>query len=226
MNRKNEETFKVMFYMQMEYCGNETLHQFLQKREKPLDRKTIFMIFKQIALGVAHIHKNGIIHRDLKPANIFMIGNKINLKIGDFGLAADVKESDRKKSNKDVNFGSTISLNLEHSIKFSENVGTPLYQSPEQMKNLLYNEKVDIYSLGLILLEICSFFKTYHERKICLENVRELGIIPDKVKELFPIESQLILEMTSTQPSKRPNALNILRSDAFKRLEEEFDRKL
>jgi len=63
---KNEGIFNVFFYIQMEYCGNETLHEFLQKRDKPLERKTIFLLFKQIALGVAHIHKNGIIHRDLK----------------------------------------------------------------------------------------------------------------------------------------------------------------
>ena len=63
---KKERKFTVKFYMQMEYCGNETLHQFLENRDKNLDRKTIFSLFKQIALGVAHIHKNGIIHRDLK----------------------------------------------------------------------------------------------------------------------------------------------------------------
>jgi len=155
-----------------------------------------------------------------------MIGNKLNLKIGDFGLAADVKESDKKRSisTQEVNFPSTTSLNREFSIKLSENVGTPLYQSPEQMKNLLYNEKVDIYSLGLILLEICSFFKTYHERKICLENVRELGIIPDKIKELYPIESKLIQEMTAIQPNKRPSAQHLIKSELFKMLEEEFDK--
>jgi serine/threonine protein kinase len=155
-----------------------------------------------------------------------MIGNnKINLKIGDFGLAADVIDSKRSRIelSKNPNFNSTTSLNHEYSVKLSENVGTPLYQSPEQIKNSLYNEKVDIYSLGLILLEICSFFKTYHERKLCLENVREHNIIPEKIKQDYPYESELILEMTATLPSKRPSALSLLKNEFFRKLEEEFD---
>ena len=44
---KKERKFTVKFYMQMEYCGNETLHQFLENRDKNLDRKTIFSLFKQ-----------------------------------------------------------------------------------------------------------------------------------------------------------------------------------
>ncbi len=155
-----------------------------------------------------------------------MIGNnKINLKIGDFGLAADVIDSKRSRIelSKNPNFNSTTSLNHEYSVKLSENVGTPLYQSPEQIKNSLYNEKVDIYSLGLILLEICSFFKTYHERKLCLENVREHNIIPEKIKQDYPNESELILAMTAALPSKRPSALSLLKNEFFRKLEEEFD---
>lgn len=155
-----------------------------------------------------------------------MIGNnKINLKIGDFGLAADVKES--KSKNREISrqivFNSQTSLNNEFSVKLSENVGTPLYQSPEQIKNSPYNEKVDIYSLGLILLEICSFFRTYHERKLCLENIREKNIIPEKIKDTYILESQLIMQMTSSSPKDRPTVLNLLKSDAFRQLEEEFD---
>lgn len=155
-----------------------------------------------------------------------MIGNnKINLKIGDFGLATDVIDSKRSRNELSKNpfFNSTTSLNNEYSVKLSENVGTPLYQSPEQIKNLLYNEKVDIYSLGLILLEICSFFRTSHERKLCLENLREHSMIPEKIKQNYPNEYELILVMTSASPNKRPSAISLLKNEYFRKLEEEFD---
>ena len=153
----------------------------------------------------------------------------MNLKIGDFGLATDVKESkgkSRLELGKQVIFNSTTSLNNEYSVNLSENVGTPLYQSPEQIKNLLYNEKVDIYSLGLILLEICSFFKTHHERKLCLENLREHNIIPNIIKDTYKLESKLIINMTASQQRERPSAHNLLKSEAFRKLEEEFTQKI
>jgi NIMA (never in mitosis gene a)-related kinase len=75
-----------------------------------------------------------VLHRDLKPANVFLDANN-NVKLGDFGLARV----------------------LSHETSFAKTfVGTPYYMSPEQMNNMSYNEKSDIWSMGCLLYELCA----------------------------------------------------------------------
>ena len=86
-------------------------------------------------LGLQYIHKNGIIHRDLKPLNILLDKNG-NPKISDFG----------------------ISKTLENSKKYTGTiVGSYIYMSPEALKGSYYDTKADIWSLGCIMHELCSF---------------------------------------------------------------------
>jgi serine/threonine protein kinase len=122
------------------------------------------------------------------------------LKIGDFGLATD------------SNFN-----------EIKENVGTPLYQSPEQIEGKPYNERVDIYSLGLILLELTSVFKTQSERRFVLEAVRNSGIIPLSIHNRYPLEYNLIKLMTDRNPEKRPSTHELLNSQAYKSMMGSFD---
>jgi len=61
-----KKKIKAYFYMQMDFCEGMSLKEFLESRTKPLETKMIFNFFKQILLGVDHIHENKIIHRDLK----------------------------------------------------------------------------------------------------------------------------------------------------------------
>lgn len=62
-------TLDVM--IQMEYCSEDTLADYMEQRNYEANRKVIFKIFKQIMSGLKHIHSKGLIHRDIKPANIF-----------------------------------------------------------------------------------------------------------------------------------------------------------
>lgn len=150
-----------------------------------------------------------------RPANVFIFGD-LYLKIGDFGLAADCEEHALAKPD---------SFPINRSIKFSDIVGTPLYQSPEQFKGLPYNEKVDIYALGIILYELCSSFKTYMERKLSIETLRDKGKIREDVIEKFPKESSLIMKMTNFEPKLRLSAQEIILSVEFTELQREFENK-
>ena len=141
----------------MELCPGRTLQEFIDERRKTskMDWKENFYYFQQILEGIKHLHEQNIIHWDLKPSNIF-IDSKNVLKIGDFGLAIDqAGKRDEKPSSKKKGHWDNQSM---LSIK----VGTPFYLSPEQQQEKQYDEKVDIYSLGLILFELCSNFKTSH----------------------------------------------------------------
>ena len=78
-------TLNVM--IQMEFCLGDTLRAHLDEPSYTANRKMIFHWFRQLICGLKHIHEEGLIHRDIKPANIFIDKQRMQLKIGDFGLA-------------------------------------------------------------------------------------------------------------------------------------------
>lgn len=93
-----------------------------------------------MALYECHRRKNKqiILHRDLKPANIFLDENN-NAKLGDFGFARALAQSQDGQS-----------------VYANTYLGSPYYMSPEQCNGQEYNEKSDIWSLGIILYELAQ----------------------------------------------------------------------
>lgn len=81
----------VVLYIQMEFCAQGTLQNYLERRDKGerVNVMECIEIFRQIVMGLKHVHENGICHRDLKPKNIFLsyAGGRLRLMIGDYGLA-------------------------------------------------------------------------------------------------------------------------------------------
>eukprot|EP00742_Colponemidia_sp_Colp-10_P006512 GILJ01006978.1.p1 GENE.GILJ01006978.1~~GILJ01006978.1.p1 ORF type:complete len:1009 (-),score=126.48 GILJ01006978.1:82-3108(-) len=207
----------IYLLIQMEFCPGMSLKEWLSKDESrkhadPLsvDMKLCYEFFVQLVEGVKHIHEQGIIHRDLKPANIFIYGHRI-LKIGDFGLAKDFSASRLPTGN--LPASSEIEVKqLQRHQSLSNNIGTPTYLSPEQTKNLQYDEKVDIYSLGLILLEMVYPFTTEMERFSILANLRDRRTLPERLQTDREVQSALILWLSSEDPLKRPSAAQLLDS--------------
>lgn len=85
------------------------------------------------------------------------------------------------------------------------------------MQGMEYNHKVDIFSLGLIYLEILCEFSTQSERRITLHSVKE-KIYPNKLVENYPVELALIKRMTCSNPNVRPDSKDILLSQEFSSL--------
>jgi translation initiation factor 2-alpha kinase 3 len=108
------------------------------------------------------------------------------------------------------------------SVRLTQFVGTPLYQSPEQIEGLHYNEKVDIFAMGLILYEICAGFKTGMERRESLELLRNEHKLKAGFYEKFKNQAELILWMTRKRFTERPNAQEILDSDLFKNWRDKY----
>jgi len=140
----DEEDYDKFIFIQMELC-KKNLKDYLEENKLSIEDKKI--ICKEIIDGIKFIHNNNIIHRDLKLTNIFIdFNNKI--KIGDFGLASNIY---------DLNF---------------DEVGTYGYIAPEIINGKNYDYKVDLYSLGVILLEIFSEFETEMEKMISIKNIK------------------------------------------------------
>jgi NIMA (never in mitosis gene a)-related kinase len=145
--------------------------------------------FTQICLALKHVHDRKILHRDLKTQNIFLTkDNKI--KLGDFGIAR------------------VLSKTCDKAKTF---VGTPFYLAPEIIESTPYSFKADIWSLGVILYEMCCLEPPFNADsfpslvfKIVKGNYPPIS--GNYSKELRNLVSSLLIN----DPNKRPNVQQIL----------------
>jgi len=175
----------------MEYCDAGDLSQFLninQQLGKNLPEEKIWKYFIQICLGLSHIHTKKILHRDIKSMNMFMTKDD-KIKIGDLGVAKVLMQTQ---------FAKTF-------------VGTPYYLSPEICEEKPYNEKSDIWALGCILYEMCTFkhpFNATNQAALILKILKgKFDPIPKEFSNELKIVIGLILQKNHF---KRPNVIQLL----------------
>lgn len=134
----SEECFVVM-----ERLEGTNLDDLVRTRG-PLPMELAVDYVLQACAGLAEAHAIGLIHRDIKPENLFLAHYRSTapiIKIMDFGIARWC--GDELQSGRITNGGS--------------NLGSPCYQSPEQMQNAAdVDERSDIWSLGLVLYELMT----------------------------------------------------------------------
>ena len=94
--------------------------------------------------------------------------------------------------------------------------GTPMYSAPEQSSESIYlTDKADMFAAGLILYELCSHFKTQHQRTQKFKSLKENRKLADLSS--MPEERDIILNLTDPDPQKRSSAAYLLDSSTFKK---------
>lgn len=180
-------------YIVMEYIQGVTLKEYINKNA-PLEIPEVVDFGVQIASALECAHKNDIIHRDIKPQNILLNADK-QLKVTDFGIARIVTSST-------ITYTSTV-------------LGTVHYISPEQAKGKYVDEKSDIYSLGIVLYEMCTGrvpFDASNPVGIALKHIQENLIEPIEYNAGIPQGmNEIILMALSKDPEYRFNSAKELK---------------
>ena len=172
----------------MEYCDNGDLCNYLSKQKQPLKEDLIWQIFIKITLGLTAIHKMKILHRDLKTLNIFL-KKDMEIKIGDLGVAKELNQA---------SFASTI-------------IGTPYYLSPEMCEDKPYNQKSDVWALGCILYELCTYRHPFNASNHGALILKILNADPSPILAIYSSKLQkLVNQILEKNCEKRPNCWDIL----------------
>ena len=175
----------------MEYADGGDLSTLIKSRKgQRLPEEQILSWFVQICLALKHIHDRKILHRDLKSQNIFLT-KEGHIKIGDFGIAK------------------VLSQTMENARTM---VGTPYYLSPELIDSKPYNFKSDIWSLGVLLYEMCALqppFMASSIHGLALKIVR--GNYPPLPQEYSREVKTLLGYLLALDPRVRPSIHQILK---------------
>lgn len=137
-----------------------------------------------LADALAHVHEHGYIHRDVKPSNILLDDDGVP-RLADFGLARLVDSARLTRAD--------------------QVVGTAAYLAPEQVRGGEITSAVDVYALGLVLLECLSGHREYEGAEIeaAVARLHRPPVVPDDLP--FDL-ARLLSLMTSLSARRRPSA--------------------
>ncbi|KAJ8247618.1 hypothetical protein GJAV_G00248350 [Gymnothorax javanicus] len=189
----------LCFVLQLAPLGS--LNTVLEERAKgaqymPLGHMLTFRAAYQIAAGLAYLHRKNIIFCDLKSDNILVwsleVCDPVNIKLSDYGI-----------SRQSFHEGA---LGVE---------GTPGYQAPEIKPGIVYDEKVDMFSYGMVLYELLSGRRPvlgHHQLQISKKLSKGIRPALGSLEEVqFHCLQSLMTECWDTKPERRPLAMPLLR---------------
>ena len=182
-------------YLLMEYIGGGDLFSYIPVNGKSiLKPEQAASIIKDVISAVYYIHHMNppIMHRDIKPENV-LITSDLKAKLTDFGLCAYIQPGILRKST----------------------CGSPIYMSPEMIDKTGHNEKIDIWSIGVLLFELLTGDQAWAgENLATIEyNIRNLRISWPEDMNGFP--SELIKKILKKNPEERISLTDMLNDPFF-----------
>jgi len=195
-----KDSFRVdsQLWVIMEYMGGGCLTEILEQFDYcHMSEAHIAWVCKETLKGLKYIHSLHRIHRDIKSDNM-LLSSEGDVKIADFGYAAQLTQKKDRRN--------TI-------------VGTPYWMAPELIRGQNYDTKVDIWSLGIMIMEMAEGEPPYMEfpplRALFLITTKGIPDLkePDKWSRDF---RDFVAKTLEKDPEKRPSATELLKHPYMK----------
>jgi NIMA (never in mitosis gene a)-related kinase len=126
-----------ILYILMDFASGGDLQSVIsshKQKHQNISENQVWAWAYELCLAINYLHSHKIMHRDIKCLNIFLDKNN-RIKLGDLGLSEIIQEQTTE----------------------SRSIGTPLFMSPEQIRRQPYGLKVDIWALGCVIYNVCTF---------------------------------------------------------------------
>lgn len=155
----------------------------------PFSEEEVGFILHDMLVALEYLHKNRTIHRDIKAANI-LVSSSGSIKVADFGVSTQLSD------------------NLSRRDTF---VGTPWWMPPEIVAHKAYNNKADIWSLGITAIELATGkppLSEFHPFEVLFKIERDS---PPKLKGDYSSEfKDFVHRCLCKSPRERPSAKTLL----------------
>jgi serine/threonine protein kinase len=246
---ETRERYSNVYVLVTEYCDGGDLQHCLQTFDSHMPLHVARSFTYQLCNALYTLKRRRIVHRDIKPANLLLSSRNwesATLKVADFGMAraAPAPEATKKRalsapgapaddaadeasmaadensSSGLLHDGDDDDTNALPSTLFYSEMGTPMYMSPERIAGQPYDFKADVYSAGMVLLEMM--------RGLCVRVTRVSQLrtaVPETTQrirnryvtlgETPPLWLDLVQNMTATDPALRYSVEDVLRHPWF-----------
>ena len=176
----------------LEYCASGSVIDLMLAMNRTFNEVEVASIMEMTLKGLVDIHKKNLIHRDIKGANILLSENGI-AKIADFGVGVHLVNEKNRNSKK----------------------GSPYWMSPQVARNLDYDTKTDIWSLGITCIEMVEGEPPNSDLKprCAIEKIsRDPPLVDDLLSSDFHTDEfiDFVRKCLTINPAQRPSAKQLL----------------